>query len=147
MSPSDPSPAEINETLKLVALAAEEFTAISDKRENDAEGTSHGDVEEVRRKLLSVANDLVYAIRGPAEMTHSHCQYVCSSLYLQLNRDHSDAFQASQVASIRVLLDIGAFDAMPLDGSPMSATALSEQLKVDKGIIGGFKLDSVHEQR
>ncbi|KAF2136816.1 uncharacterized protein K452DRAFT_279374 [Aplosporella prunicola CBS 121167] len=74
-------------------------------------------VTDSQRELLDSVMSLTNRIRGPTDMLFSHFEHMAS------------------IGSLRALMDMGVFEAMPQDETPISAKELAAKCKVDMPIL------------
>jgi len=102
--------AAIAEVLKEVSTSAEVFSKISG---NEASGI----VSEAHLDLVLKTMKLLRTVRGPLDSVYAHFE------------------NGAHTGSVRALLEMGVFSALPLDGSSVKAQELAEKLKVDPVLL------------
>lgn len=117
------NPAAISSLAKAIATAAEQSA------------TGEYSTKEQLAALVISAEKLAIAAREPEENVYCISTQVCSPELVK-NFEILIIWQVAQNAAIRSVIEMGVFDEMPLDGSPVSVETLAVRLKVDQELLG-----------
>ncbi|QSZ29967.1 hypothetical protein DSL72_004485 [Monilinia vaccinii-corymbosi] len=112
--------ATMREQLKKVSCAIDTYEAVATQNLGKRDIRCRGETGEKHVDLFMETKRLIKVVRGPVDMVFTHFE----------NSVHSGA--------LRMVLEMGVFDALPTDGSSSSATALAEKLGVEKELLVRF---------
>ncbi|OBT66502.1 hypothetical protein VE03_03651 [Pseudogymnoascus sp. 23342-1-I1] len=107
----------IRQSLKEVSAAVDRYAEVATKNVSLAGTVAAGEVSESHTRLFMESHKFMRTARGPLDMVFSHTE----------NSSHSGA--------LRAVMEMGVFDAIPVDGSPTTATELAQKLNVDKDLL------------
>ncbi|PQE33396.1 O-methyltransferase protein [Rutstroemia sp. NJR-2017a WRK4] len=109
--------AAMREMLSKVSTAIDVYAETATKNLGRKDVRSRGEASEKHVDLFMATSKLMSTVRGPVDMVFSNFE----------NSVHS--------GSLRAVLEMGVFDALPQDGSSASATTLAEKLGAEKDIL------------
>ncbi|ESZ91778.1 hypothetical protein SBOR_7848 [Sclerotinia borealis F-4128] len=112
--------ATMREQLSKVSQAIDIYETVATRNLIREDIKSKGETSEKHVKLFMETDRLMKAVRGPVDMVFSNFE----------NSVHS--------GTLRAVLEMGIFDALPTDGSSASATLLAEKLGVEKELLVRF---------
>ncbi|KAF7870251.1 uncharacterized protein EAF02_009441 [Botrytis sinoallii] len=112
--------ASMREQLSKVSEAIDTYESVATRNLAKKDIQSKGEISQKHVELFMETDRLVRKARGPVDMVFSNFE----------NSVHS--------GTLRAVLEMGVFDALPTDGSSSSATALAEKLGVEKELLVRF---------
>ncbi|TGO27260.1 hypothetical protein BPAE_0045g00590 [Botrytis paeoniae] len=112
--------ASMREQLSKVSEAIDAYESVATQNLAKKDIQSKGEISQKHVELFMETDRLVRKVRGPVDMVFSNFE----------NSVHS--------GTLRAVLEMGVFDALPTDGSSSSATALAEKLGVEKELLIRF---------
>ncbi|KAL1966251.1 hypothetical protein VTN77DRAFT_4604 [Rasamsonia byssochlamydoides] len=109
--------AAIKQQLATVIALAEQYEKLSTQNagKSDVEGTK--EVSSAHTALCTETQKLLRTVRGPLDFVWSHFENVANT------------------SAVRAVLEMGVFEALPKDCTPMKASDLAERLKVEKDLL------------
>jgi hypothetical protein len=107
----------IKKTLKELNAAAEAYSKVCENNAGLTGVAQAGEVAQSHVQLQNTMQKMKAAVYGPFNMVTAHFEEFCRS------------------GCFRTLLEMGVFDTLPADGSPMSAVELSEKLNVEEALL------------
>jgi hypothetical protein len=131
--------AALKHSLSEVAAAVNEYADLTVQNVENKDATASGSVSQSHKDLFLKTNNLLRTVRGPVGMITSHPENV-SILTSGLNsgKKLTIYLQAVHTGCLRAVMEMGVFEALPVDGSPATATNLAETLSVEKDLLGEF---------
>jgi hypothetical protein len=134
--------AALKHSLREVAAAINKYADLAVQNVENKDVTASGSVSQSHKDLLLKTNNLLRTVRGPVDMVISHLENV-SILTSSLDSDMKFAIylQAVYTGCLRAVMEMGAFEALPTDGSSATATNLAETLSVEKDLLGEFSFN------
>ncbi|TEY83831.1 hypothetical protein BOTCAL_0024g00400 [Botryotinia calthae] len=112
--------ASMREQLGRVSETIDAYESVATQNLAKKDTRSKGEISQKHVELFMETDRLVKKVRGPVDMVFSNFE----------NSVHS--------GTLRAVLEMGVFDALPTDGSSSSATALAEKLGVEKELLVRF---------
>ncbi|CZR66315.1 related to O-methyltransferase B [Phialocephala subalpina] len=109
--------AAVKSTLAQLTAAVEGYSTTFEKNISLNDPAAMGEIAQCQVKMLDNVKQMQSAVYGPLNM---------------VTLNFEEFFRSG---SLRALLEMGVFDALPLDGSGMSASELAETLKVDEALL------------
>lgn len=112
--------AAMREQLSKVSKAIDVYESVATGNLDKKDTQSKGEISQKHVELFVETDRLMKKVRGPVDMVFSNFE----------NSVHS--------GTLRTVLEMGVFDALPMDGSSSSATILAENLGVEKELLGKY---------
>ncbi|CAD6445816.1 f8921658-439b-4469-aae0-2ac0945003d8 [Sclerotinia trifoliorum] len=112
--------AAMREQLNKVSKAINAYESVATGNFDKKDTQSKGEISQKHVELFMETDRLMKKVRGPVDMVFSNFE----------NSVHS--------GTLRTVLEMGVFDALPMDGSSSSATILAENLGVEKELLVRF---------
>ncbi|RFU31747.1 hypothetical protein B7463_g4589, partial [Scytalidium lignicola] len=109
--------AALKQSLSEVTAAIDRYAELATQNVGNRDVTASGGVSQSHRDLYLKTSKLLRTVRGPVDMVTANFE---NSVY---------------TGCLRAVMEMGVFEALPPDGSPASATALAEKLRVDKNLL------------
>jgi hypothetical protein len=138
----------IRHALAVVSAAVDRYAEIATQNVGQTSPTDSCEVGASHTALFMETHKLLRVARGPVDMVYSHFENVrvflifllrlCGCLKRDDDEMRSSYFveQSAHAGAVRAVMEMGVFEAMPRDGSSITAAVLAQKLDVEKDLLG-----------
>lgn len=131
----------IKAQLQSLTEAVDAYSGTFEKNISSDDLEAIGQISQCQVAMVERVKQMQSAIYGPLNMIMLHYEEVrpylpsCSKSIVRTEADIGWWAQCLRSSSVRTLLEMGVFDALPVDGSEMSAEELAKKLGVDEALL------------
>jgi hypothetical protein len=139
--------AALKQALKEVSAAIDNYSEIATRNVGNKDARASGEVRKSHKELFLQTNKLLTTVRGPVDTVISNFENVSTRVmgwdtlvsWVMMSICWAHDLQSVHTGCLRAVMEMGIFEALPMDGSSATAETLSKKLGVEKDLIGGFE--------